>query len=550
MFITIQKQFNRYYIYIHFLYTYNMEQETIVIATLAACSIGSLILGAYCTKSKDNDAEDEKGRQNGSIVTENVRKNPVKSSKSKNVKKKKTKAQKQQTPKAKGKKNANNNKKKNNNNSDNDNSSSNSSKNKKSNNKKEKKKKQVVVEKINAEVTAEEINFNEDEWETITPQGKSPKRNKKKEEEKKDKSLSPQRKILSELKKKSEEKGTVFVPINASNIGRLVGKAGANVKRIEKETGARVSVNSDKPDSPQILIKGFPKQIEAAKLQIEASIKKGDAGKKEPVDYEASDKLNLKTAQNRSSLIGPKGATIRKLESDSGAVFAVDRDTNTVTISGTKASVAKGMEMVKSLLASLNYERVIDISRDDVGAVLGKKGTRIQEMEKKAKARIKVIRNDDFCKVTVTGLKDNVLHAEKLIKKALENASNPMYEVKEGEVVEERELGTAVSTVIGQKGKNIHKIKDESKTRIRIAKKATKCFVIGTPENVKKAMEMIDETIARYDKFLEKKKKNEEKDVVDDKVDDELEEGEIREDKDGEYPIKPSTSGNWADMED
>ena len=130
-----------------------------------------------------------------------------------------------------------------------------------------------------------------------------------------------------------------------------------------------------------------------------------------------------------------------------------------------------------------------------------------------------MIRNDDFCKVTVTGLKDNVLHAEKLIKKALENASNPMYEVKEGEVVEERELGTAVSTVIGQKGKNIHKIKDESKTRIRIAKKATKCFVIGTPENVKKAMEMIDETIARYDKFLEKKKKNEEKDVADDKVD-------------------------------
>ena len=42
------------------------------------------------------------------------------------------------------------------------------------------------------------------------------------------------------MKKKNEEKGTVFVPINASNIGRLVGKAGANVKRIEKETGARV----------------------------------------------------------------------------------------------------------------------------------------------------------------------------------------------------------------------------------------------------------------------------------------------------------------------
>ena len=93
-----------------------------------------------------------------------------------------------------------------------------------------------------------------------------------------------------------------------------------------------------------------------------------------------------------------------------------------------------------------------------------------------------------------------------MIKKALENAANPIYEVNEGEIVEERELGEAVSTVIGQKGKNIHKIKDESKVRIKIAKKATKCFIIGTPENVKKAQNMIDETISRYENFLAKKK--------------------------------------------
>ena len=96
--------------------------------------------------------------------------------------------------------------------------------------------------------------------------------------------------------------------------------------------------------------------------------------------------------------------------------------------------------------------------------------------------------------------------APKSIKKALENAANPIYEVNEGEIVEERELGEAVSTVIGQKGKNIHKIKDESKVRIKIAKKATKCFIIGTPENVKKAQNMIDETISRYENFLAKKK--------------------------------------------
>ena len=194
------------------------------------------------------------------------------------------------------------------------------------------------------------------------------------------------------------------------------------------------------------------------------------------------------------------------MESVSGAMFAVDRDTNNVKISGTKIAVTKGVKMVRDLIANANFERVIDISRDEVGAVLGKKGARIQGIEKSSKARLKVIRNEELCKVSITGMKANVLQAEALIKKALENAANPIYEVNEGEIVEERELGEAVSTVIGQKGKNIHKIKDESKVRIKIAKKATKCFIIGTPENVKKAQEMIDETISRYENFWLKRR--------------------------------------------
>jgi polyribonucleotide nucleotidyltransferase len=503
-----------------------MDQETVVIATLAACSIGSLVLGAYCTRSKADDDDDTHGQNTN--VTTNVRKNPVKNNK--NVKKKKPK-----TPRPKVKAPAKN-VTKNNINSNEEKNSKNSSKSSKKKDEK-KKKKNAAKEEKNAVAKAEDTNFDEGEWETIAPQAKSPKRKKKKSTE--DNSMSPEKNI-----KKKVERETVFIPIDAANIGRLVGKAGANVKRIEKETGARISVNSDGPETPQILVKGFAKQIEAAKVQIEASINKTDGNqKREPATYEATEKLVLKSPQNRSSLIGPKGATIRKLEANSGAIFAVDRDTNSVTISGKKAAVAKGVRMVKNLLANLNYERVIEINRDDVGAVLGKKGSRIQGIEKTAKARLKVIRNEEVCKVAITGPKDNVLHAEKLLKEALKNASNPTFELKEGEIVEERELGSAVSTVIGQKGKNIHKIKDESKTRIEIAKKATKCFIIGTPENVKKAQELIDETVTRFEKFLEKQRNNE------DKIDrnlDEVEDGEIVED----YPIKPNTSGNWGDMED
>ena len=90
-------------------------------------------------------------------------------------------------------------------------------------------------------------------------------------------------------------------------------------------------------------------------------------------EYEATEVVDLKTQQNRSLLIGQKGATIRNMESVSGAMFAVDRDTNNVKISGTKIAVAKGVKMVRDLIANANFERVIDISRDEVGAVLGKK---------------------------------------------------------------------------------------------------------------------------------------------------------------------------------
>ena len=76
-----------------------MEQETAVIVALAACSIGSLVLGAYCTRSKDDVEEDYQGNSKGSVGT--VQKKPVASRKSKSTKKKKGKAPKSPTKRKK-----------------------------------------------------------------------------------------------------------------------------------------------------------------------------------------------------------------------------------------------------------------------------------------------------------------------------------------------------------------------------------------------------------------------------------------------------------------
>ena len=222
-----------------------------MIVALAACSIGSLVLGAYCTRSKDDGEEDYQGNSKGSVGT--VQKNPVASRKSKSTKKKKGK-----TPKSPREKKR----------------CCQQEKRQDGSQKSEKRgiKEESIKIKMEAVLRRQLLTTR---LGTISPQARSPKRKVKK---------APQEGADGEKKspKKKDTKPaieTVYVPIEEGNIGRLVGKAGANVKRIEKETGARISVTTDTPDKPQVLIKGRSDQVNAAKAQIELSISRSDSAK-------------------------------------------------------------------------------------------------------------------------------------------------------------------------------------------------------------------------------------------------------------------------------
>ena len=131
---------------------------------------------------------------------------------------------------------------------------------------------------------------------------------------------------------------TVYVPIEEGNIGRL-GKAGANVKTYRKGNRARISVTTDTPDKPQVLIKGRSDQVNAAKTQIELSISRSDSGKgqkqlRERIRGHGSSRFK-NAAKSLVALIGQKGSDNPQHGECFQCHVCCESDTNNVKISST-----------------------------------------------------------------------------------------------------------------------------------------------------------------------------------------------------------------------
>jgi|EP00945_MAST-04E_sp_MAST-4E-sp1_P003203 rRNA processing protein Krr1/Pno1 len=473
-----------------------MEQETVVLITLAACSIGTLALGAICSRS--TKVEDDEAVEKSKGNTANRASSNSAPSKKKNSPKKKKK---QKPVAASGKREKKDTKGKEPTRAPEGSapSKTGAAKTDSKPNKKKSKKKSKAERAPESSVQKMEEPIDDGEaWSTVQKRPKTPR--------------APSPSKSPEKKPSRPERVVESIPIDDSDVGRLVGKAGANIKKIEKETGARLSISAGPPR--EVVIKGLPRQVEEAKGKVLESMKAGDKGKDLENAYKET--IDLKTQQNRLALIGIKGSTIRRLEDQCGASFIVDRETNSVTIAGEETAVKRGKALVETLMRDISFERRVAIPTDRIGAVMGKGGARIRAVELESNARLKLKRanssenKDAPATMVIMGTKNNVLKAEAMIMKLLETASEPLVEVKPGELKEERELGEAVSAVVGREGKNIRSIQAESGATIRIAKNATKCYIVGTRENIDEANKLIDEAIDRREKFKARAEKRKE----------------------------------------
>ena len=139
------------------------------------------------------------------------------------------------------------------------------------------------------------------------------------------------------------------MPITASDIGSIIGKGGETIRKLQTESGARLTV--DRGDMA-VKIGGNKTQVKAARQMLEKIINKANAL---PAGH-VQETVELPDYAV-GSIIGKSGSNIKALESDTGVSVSIVRGSggasDTCSVTGEKAAVATAMEKIQAVRSSL-----------------------------------------------------------------------------------------------------------------------------------------------------------------------------------------------------
>ncbi|OZJ03946.1 hypothetical protein BZG36_02929 [Bifiguratus adelaidae] len=217
-------------------------------------------------------------------------------------------------------------------------------------------------------------------------------------------------------------------------VGLIIGRGGENLKRIERDSGAKVQIHQPDHDligERRITIKGRPSDVKAARQYIQDTIDGTDSVSRPPMGSGppppgGSSAVITIPAFRVGLVIGRGGETIRDLQDRSGARIAISPDNmpgsteREVTITGSDAAVQQAKTMIEEVVASDNrgppgggggygppgYDagsrpygggygsrgdsETIMVNGDSVGLIIGRGGETIKWLQDESGARIKV----------------------------------------------------------------------------------------------------------------------------------------------------------------
>lgn len=300
---------------------------------------------------------------------------------------------------------------------------------------------------------------------------------------------------VNELQQILDENDTVTIDLaSAKGIGAIVGKGGVNIRRIESESGANVNITRGSFDCT---ITGNTGQLFKARALIAEYLEYGGP---KPAYTETM------TLEKREIflIIGNAGATIRSIECSTDCRLTLEG--NTLTMSGELSAVDAAQDLVHSIIHENSYEVIIRLGEDRavLGAVIGKAGANIQKVQRETGARCDR-KNDEFLGniLVIVGTEPACKKAEAIFKKIIAVETGPPVPSK-GEILEEIELGSSVGSVIGRAGSTVNNIQKESGAVVQV-KTGTKCYVVGNPEAVEKAVKLIEAILEKQRVFDEKR---------------------------------------------
>ncbi|KAF2884527.1 hypothetical protein ILUMI_21643 [Ignelater luminosus] len=258
-------------------------------------------------------------------------------------------------------------------------------------------------------------------------------------------------KLVKELNESSYQ---VEVPIYKKFHKFIIGKGGANIRKIREETQTKIDLPAEGDKNDVITITGKKENVEDAKEKIRKI--------QDELENIITDEITI-PPKFYNSIIGTGGKLIRSIMEDCGGVAikfpSAESKSDKVTIRGPKDDV----ERAKQQLLELTNERQLSSFTAEVRAkpqhhkfLIGKNGANIKKIRDSTGARIVFPNNSDEDRelITIIGKKEAVEQAKSILQRAIKDIDN----IIESEMtVEPRHH----KHFVARRGEQLHRISDE-----------------------------------------------------------------------------------------
>jgi len=234
-------------------------------------------------------------------------------------------------------------------------------------------------------------------------------------------------------------------------IGRIIGPKGSMIKAIRAESGAKVDI-VDPTEGTESVIK-----ISGTRDEVAKAGKMCNAIISPPVNPYRSDHRCDKKVVGR--LIGPRGATIKQIQADTGASINVDSDKTPCLVTIT-AEGASSLAHCQRLVLEIIDPKLVTVRcpKALVGRVIGPRGSVLRGIEADSGgARLDINSDRDPAIISISGSEEAMLRAKTIIERIVSPPSVTF--------TCPRRL---ISRLIGKSGSKIRELQEIYKVRIQV----------------------------------------------------------------------------------
>ena len=305
---------------------------------------------------------------------------------------------------------------------------------------------------------------------------------------------------------------------------RVVGRRGANIDEIQRDSGAKVDMLWDnRSNSCDVCIRGSRERVNHACDLVRRIVRDFERQGGGPQGGGPADERQIMCPRSAvASVVGPMGSVVKGIEDDTGASVIVSKkgDPVLVTIRGNERSVADASDWVRKIIAESyqsgsrpqdrdagrdNYgdgtpgDRIVETIKcpmADVGRILGHGGDLLRKLERQTRTRVDIDQTRDPCIVRIAGHREDVNHAYDKLRFAIEewNQAQPGEETLQITCPQH-----AVGSVIGKGGSTVIRIMKDTGTRIIVPRHSDPCVIkiFGSKEGAEHAHSRVMQIIDR-----------------------------------------------------